>query len=465
MLTALTALKTVLPNLNNINLIKTRTLYTVPERYRNAFYLANASLFDYTNWYIHKAYESCFKTVLNTVFTSYPNMTDNKAKLKVLDIINLLEPCSGVVDISFPIKKTDGTYEVVQGYRAIHALNLYEMPNLGGMRICSDLSKDHIRAFSILATYKHACFGIDMAGSHGGLKISGYDYDSSDLKNIVVTYGKELAKRGFLGHKVDVLEPDLYCTSNEMEWISNTFAKTETAGIACAVGKTPENGGIEMYDEAFGLGVMYALNLFMENKEVLNKLSWEGDLRGKTFLVQGLGKIGSQIARMLTRAGAMCIGVKEHDSYILMEDGVPIDSLIKYKEDTGSIMEYNKYAKPGTTEQIFTEQCDILVLSATHRSIQCHVAERIKAKIIIEAAYSSLTPTAYKVLVARNCLVLPDIFTGAGFSVASYLEYIKNVNNSPLNALVSRVLNLAITSQKQILTDEEYLRKTIEIFV
>lgn len=93
------------------------------------------------------------------------------------------------------------------------------------MRICSDLNKDHVKAFSVLSTFKHACLGIEMSGAHGGLKISSYDYEPKELKDIVVSYGKELATKGFLGSYVDVLEPDLYCGSQEMEWIAKEFAE------------------------------------------------------------------------------------------------------------------------------------------------------------------------------------------------------------------------------------------------
>lgn len=93
------------------------------------------------------------------------------------------------------------------------------------MRICSDLSKDHVRAFSVLSTFKHACLGIEMSGAHGGLKISGFDYETNELKDIVISYGRELARRGFLGSYIDVLEPDLYCGSQEMAWIAKEFAE------------------------------------------------------------------------------------------------------------------------------------------------------------------------------------------------------------------------------------------------
>lgn len=89
-------------------------------------------------------------------------------------------------------------------------------------------------------------------------------------------------------------------------------------------------------------------------------------------------------------------------------------------------------------DEIYLEPCDILIFAATHRSLQCYVAENVQAKIVVEAAYAPITPTAHKVLLARKRVVLPDIFAGCGASVTSYLEYVRNLQQVPDNMLISR---------------------------
>ncbi|KAI4458462.1 glutamate dehydrogenase [Holotrichia oblita] len=412
--------------------------YDIPQRYRNAFYLANAPLFDYTNWFVHRAYTVCFPSLVQDLLHTDKSLGNANAEKKIVEIINCLEPCESLIDVNFPIKRSNGEREVVRGFRAMHNLQLYNTPCLGGMRICSDLSKDHVRTFSVLSTFKHACLGIDMSGAHGGLKISGFDYNPGELKDIVVSYGKELAKRGFLGSYVDVIEPDLYCSSKEMEWIAQEFAENTQDGLACAVGKPWTAGGIEIYDKCLAHGVLYALELLLNEEKIMSEIELDGNIAGKTFIIQGLGKIGGQIALALTQAGAICVGVKEHDAFIYMEDGIPVKELLDYKHRNDSIQEFNKYTRPGTMDEIYLEPCDILIFAATHRSLQCYVAENVQAKIVVEAAYAPITPTAHKVLLARKRVVLPDIFAGCGASVTSYLEYVKNLQHSPDNMLISR---------------------------
>lgn len=106
--------------------------YTIPQRYRNAFYLANAPLFDYTNWFVHRAYEVCFSSLIRQLQAKDKSLNLKEAVAKVMEIINWLEPCGSLIDINFPIKRSDGHHEVVRGFRAMHCFNLYNTPCLGG---------------------------------------------------------------------------------------------------------------------------------------------------------------------------------------------------------------------------------------------------------------------------------------------------------------------------------------------
>lgn len=77
-------------------------------------------------------------------------------------------------------------------------------------------------------------------------------------------------------------------------------------------------------------------------------------------------------------------------------------------------------------DEILTHDCDILVLCAVMRTLSCCTAEKVKAKIILEAAHAAITPSAHQTLISHHKLVLPDILTVCGHSLASYYEYLRN---------------------------------------
>lgn len=70
------------------------------------------------------------------------------------------------------------------------------------------------------------------------------------------------------------------------------------------------------------------------------------------------------------------------------------------------------------------------------KTVDCYTAEKVKAKIVIEAANGAITPSAHQILLGHRSLVLPDLLVTCGFCLAAYYEYLKNaqfINNVLLN--------------------------------
>ncbi|XP_074033596.1 glutamate dehydrogenase, mitochondrial isoform X2 [Leptinotarsa decemlineata] len=402
--------------------------YEIPERYRNSFYLANAAFFDSTNWFLHRAFEVAFPTLKADLKKIQPELSNDEVAEKVEGMVGVLDQCNSVVDVRFPVRRESGKYEVVRGFRAQHGFASGYGASMGGFRINENITRDHMKALSVLTTYRNACMGINMAGAHGGLKICPTDYSEGELQNIVEQYASALIEKGYCTER-DVIQPDVNSSAREMSWISRSFAKHTGSVYVAAVGKSPECGGLGNYNEMPSLGASVALDFILTNEQLMKKCGLTLGLKEKTFIIQGLGKLGTPLARLLVKNGAICVGVKDHDAYIYDAKGLDLEKLFEHKKQTGSIKNFG-LCKEGTVDTIFTEQCDILVFSAYQKSLNCYVADGVKAKLILEAADGPVTPTAHRILTGRSKIVVPDIYSCSGGTVASYLEYLWNLQRA-----------------------------------
>ena len=73
--------------------------------------------------------------------------------------------------------------------------------------------------------------------------------------------------------------------------------------------------------------------------------------------------------------------------------------------------------------------CSMLIPAAIENQITLENAERIQARLVVEAANGPTTPAADRILRERGIDVLPDILANAGGVVVSYYEWVQNLDN------------------------------------
>ena len=161
----------------------------------------------------------------------------------------------------------------------------------------------------------------------------------------------------------------------------------------------------------------------------MKKLGLQTGVEGKRVAVQGLGNVGYHSAKFFQDAGAIIVGLSEHDGGIWNQEGLDVDTVFNFRKSTGTILNYPGAKNFVNKEDLLEMECDILIPAALENVINGTNAPRVKAKIIGEAANGPLTPEADEIFVQNGILVVPDMYLNAGGVTVSYFEWLKNLSH------------------------------------
>ncbi len=375
-----------------------------------------------------------FSEQVNRYFDTAAALTDHNDLL-----LEVIQRCNGVYKMIFPLKRDDGSIEIIEAWRAEHSH--HKQPTKGGIRYSIGVNQDEVMALSALMTYKCAIVDVPFGGAKGGIKINRANYSQAELERITRRYTFELAKKNFIGPGIDVPAPDYGTGAAEMSWIADTFMAMNSGmvdALGCVTGKPIAQGGIRGRTEATGRGVFYGIREACSYADDMAKLGLEPGVVGKTVVIQGFGNVGSYAARFLHEAGAKIVAIAEWDGAIHNEDGLDIPALIAHREATGSITGFPNATFIANSLDALELECDVLVPAALENQITAENAPRIKARIIAEAANGPTTFDGSQILDAAGKLVIPDAYLNAGGVVVSYFEWLKNLSHVRFGRLEKR---------------------------
>lgn len=274
------------------------------------------------------------------------------------------------------------------GLKAIVAIhNTVLGPALGGTRMWPYASEEEalkdVLRLSRGMTYKAAAAGLNLGG--GKAVIIG-DPKRDKSQTLFGVYGKFL---NTLGGRYITAE-DVGTDVNDIEYMY-----TETDYV---VGIETSHGGSGDPSPFTALGVLQGI------EACCNKVFGNGDLRGRTVVVQGVGAVGSKLVRLCVEAGAKVT--------IADVDAARVDQ-VKSELKVDVV----------TTEESLRIPCDIFAPCALGAVVNDKTVDQLQCKIVAGAANNQLerTENADR-LRQRNIVYAPDYVINAGGLMNVYLE-------------------------------------------
>ncbi|MBO9657349.1 MAG: Glu/Leu/Phe/Val dehydrogenase [Chitinophagaceae bacterium] len=384
-------------------------------------------------------------------------------------ILEQIKACNAIYSMRFPVKRDDGTIEVIEAYRVQHSH--HKTPCKGGIRFAAEVNQDEVMALAALMTYKCAIVNVPFGGGKGGIKINPREYTPFELEKITRRYTSELIKKKFIGPGTDVPAPDYGTGEREMAWILDTYTTMHPGEIdaaGCVTGKPVSQGGVRGRREATGLGVFFGLREVCNMPDIMERLKMTVGVEGKRIVVQGLGNVGYHSAKFFQNAGAIITALAEYEGAIYNEKGLDVDEVFNHRKKTGSILDFPGAKNLAKNTDALELECDILIPAALENVINGENAPRVKAKIIGEAANGPLTPEADEVFTKNGIIVVPDMYLNAGGVTVSYFEWLKNLSHVRYGRMEKRFnenMNAHIVSQMENLSGKKMLPKEREYIV
>ncbi|MCX7878801.1 MAG: Glu/Leu/Phe/Val dehydrogenase, partial [Ignavibacteria bacterium] len=248
-------------------------------------------------------------------------------------LLNQIRNCNSVYRFEFPIRRDNGSYETITGWRVEHSQ--HKLPVKGGIRYSSFVNEDEVMALAALMTYKCAVVDVPFGGSKGAVKIDPKNYSANELERITRRYTSELIKKNFIGPGVNVPAPDYGTGEREMAWIADTYAAfnpQQIDAIACVTGKPLSQHGIRGRKEATGRGVYYGIREACSIDEDMRKLGIEAGLEGKTVVIQGLGNVGYHTALFMQQGGAKIVAIAEYEGAVYDPNGLDVQMVFEHRK-------------------------------------------------------------------------------------------------------------------------------------
>jgi glutamate dehydrogenase (NAD(P)+) len=285
----------------------------------------------------------------------------------------------------------------------------------GGTRMRAGVTLEEVERLARTMSYKNGAFDLPGGGAKGGVDIDPSDPEARGMLSRYVRAMRPLYRSGWgTAEDLGVTQELLNEVFAEQGVGMSVQAMLDRSGDAEAAQRRITEGlaikveGVGLADCIGGYGVAEAAAAAAEHR------GW--DLSKMTVVVQGFGSMGGSSARYLERLGARVVGVVDVRGMVVNPSGLDVEQLLRSRSDLGEIdravLRPEDREVPG--EGWLDLDADILVPAAIADVITAQNADRVRARLVVEAANIPATEEAERRLHERGVVVIPDYVANGG---------------------------------------------------
>jgi glutamate dehydrogenase (NAD(P)+) len=287
-------------------------------------------------------------------------------------------------------------------------------PGKGGIRMTPTVNVEEVFRLARTMTWKCALVDLPFGGAKSGIIADPKKISKEEKINLIKAFAEALKP---LSPSQYIAAPDINTGEEEMAAyaLANGSLKSCTGkpsnlcvgpGVKCGI---PHEYG------STGYGIFHATVLAAKQRGI--------NLKEAAIAVDGFGNVGSFLTNYLDESHARIVAVSDSKGCIYNPDGLRYEKLIKVKQDSGSVINYEPGQVLGN-EELFELPVDIIIPASVPDVINEKNVDKIKAKLIVEGSNIPATYEIEKWLFEKGILVVPDIIANAGGVISSYAEYI-----------------------------------------
>jgi glutamate dehydrogenase/leucine dehydrogenase len=272
----------------------------------------------------------------------------------------------------------------------------------GGTRLAPDVTSVEARLLARAMTYKLAVLGQRIGGAKAVLRGG-----AEERAAVVAKYCAEIRP---------LVASGSFLTASDLGTRTQDFASLP--GYRADSIMHQEIDGELVDTIVTGLGVVAAADTAL------------GGLAGRTFAVEGFGKVGGGVVRELARRGGRLVALSTIHGCVVDESGLDVTALFELRAEHGDgcVLRLGRPVLPPGS--LYEVAADVVVPGARTGVLHQERAKTVRARVVAPAANVPYTAGGLRTLVARGIVPLADFVCGAGATIGYLAERAGEVSDA-----------------------------------